>query len=36
MLIESFVGEALDKIEDEQLREALSAMTLGRLAGLTA
>ena len=36
MLIESFVGEALDKIEDEQLREALSAMTLGRLAGLAA
>lgn len=36
MLIESFVGEALDRIEDEQLREALSAMTLGRLAGLAA
>lgn len=36
MLIESFVGEALDKIVDEQLREALSAMTLGRLAGLAA
>jgi Fe-S cluster assembly protein SufD len=36
MLIESFVGEALDKIEDEQLREALSAMTLGRLASLVA
>ena len=36
MLIESFVGEALDKIEDEHLREALSAMTLGRLAGLAA
>lgn len=36
MLVESFVGEALDKIEDEQLREALSAMTLGRLAGLAA
>jgi Fe-S cluster assembly protein SufD len=36
MLIESFVGEALDKLEDEQLREALTAMTLGRLAGLAA
>jgi Fe-S cluster assembly protein SufD len=36
MLIESFVGEALDKIEDESLREALSAMTLDRLAGLAA
>jgi Fe-S cluster assembly protein SufD len=36
MLIESFVGEALDKVEDEHLREALSAMTLGRLAGLAA
>jgi Fe-S cluster assembly protein SufD len=36
MLIESFVGEALDKVEDEQLREALTAMTLGRLAGLAA
>ena len=36
MLIESFVGEALDKVEDERLREALSAMSLGRLAGLVA
>ena len=36
MLIESFVGEALDKVEDEKLREALTAMTLGRLAGLLA
>lgn len=36
MLIESFVGEALDKVEDEQLREALVAMTATRLASLAA
>ena len=36
LLIESFVGEALDKIEDERLREALSAIAKGRLAGLAA
>jgi Fe-S cluster assembly protein SufD len=36
LLIESFVGEALDKIEDERLREALSAMARARLAGLAA
>jgi Fe-S cluster assembly protein SufD len=36
LLIESFVGEALDKIEDESLREALSAMARTRLAGLAA
>src|SRR5262249_36555849 len=36
LLIESFIGEALDKIEDERLREALSAIAKGRLAGLAA
>ncbi|MBX9588213.1 MAG: Fe-S cluster assembly protein SufD [Hyphomonadaceae bacterium] len=36
LLIESFVGEALDKVEDQRLREALSAMTVGRLSGLVA
>ena len=36
LLIESFVGEALDKVEDERLREALSAMARARLAGLAA
>ena len=36
LLIESFVGEALDKVEDESLREALSAMAIGRLASLVA
>ncbi len=35
LLIESFVGEAFDKIEDERLREALLAIALPRLAGLT-
>jgi Fe-S cluster assembly protein SufD len=34
LLIESFVGEAFDKIEDEQLREALLAIALPRLARL--
>jgi Fe-S cluster assembly protein SufD len=34
LLVESFVGEAFDKIEDEQLREALLAIALPRLAGL--
>jgi len=34
LLIESFVGEAFDKIEDEKLREALLAIALPRLAGL--
>lgn len=33
MLIESFIGEALDKVEDESLREALGAMAAGWLAG---
>ena len=36
LLIESFVGEALDKIEDERLREALSGIVKARLAGLAA
>jgi Fe-S cluster assembly protein SufD len=36
MLIESFVGEALDKIEDEAVRAALTQMALSRLAGLSA
>jgi Fe-S cluster assembly protein SufD len=36
MLIESFVGEALDKIEDEAVRAALAQIALGRLAGLSA
>jgi len=35
LLIESFVGEALDKIEDERLREALAAIAKARLAALT-
>jgi Fe-S cluster assembly protein SufD len=34
LLIESFVGEAFDKVEHEQLREALLDMAKGRLAGL--
>jgi Fe-S cluster assembly protein SufD len=33
LLIESFVGEAFDKIEDERLREALLAIALSRLTG---
>ena len=36
LLIESFIGEAIDKVEDERLRAALSKMTKRRLAGLTA
>jgi Fe-S cluster assembly protein SufD len=36
LLIESFVGEALDKVEDAHLRAALSAIAKGRLAGLAA
>ena len=36
MLIESFVGEALDKIEDEAVRAALTQIALSRLAGLSA
>jgi Fe-S cluster assembly protein SufD len=34
LLIESFVGEALDKVEDESVREALAAIAAGRLAAL--
>jgi Fe-S cluster assembly protein SufD len=34
LLIESFVGEAFDKIEDEALRAALWAIARGRLTGL--
>jgi len=36
MLIESFVGEALEKIEDEAVREALAAIAKARLEGLAA
>jgi Fe-S cluster assembly protein SufD len=36
LLIESFVGEALDKIEDEAVREALTAIAKARLASLAA
>jgi Fe-S cluster assembly protein SufD len=36
LLIESFVGEALDKIEEEKLREALSGIVKARLAALAA
>ena len=32
MLIESFIGEAIDKIEDEAVREALTRIALRRLA----
>jgi Fe-S cluster assembly protein SufD len=35
LLIESFIGEATDKVEDERLRTALSAMATRRLAGLS-
>jgi Fe-S cluster assembly protein SufD len=36
LLIESFIGEALDKVEDERLREALFDMARPRLAALSA
>jgi Fe-S cluster assembly protein SufD len=36
LLIQSFVGEALDKVEDERLREALAAIAKARLAALAA
>jgi Fe-S cluster assembly protein SufD len=36
LLIESFIGEAIDKIEDERLRAALSQMAKRRLTSLTA
>ena len=35
LLIEGFIGEALDKIEDEAVREALAAIAKGRLAQLS-
>src|SRR5262245_31398116 len=35
LLIESFIGEAIDKVEDERLRAALSQMAKRRLTGLT-
>ena len=34
MLIESFIGEAIDKVEDEALRDALMGISVGRLAAL--
>ncbi len=36
MLIESFIGEAIDKVEDEALRAALMGISVGRLAELPA
>jgi Fe-S cluster assembly protein SufD len=36
LLIESFIGEAIDKVEDERLREALFEMAKARLAALSA
>ena len=36
LLIKSFVGEALDKLESEPVREALARMTNDRLAQLAA
>ena len=36
LLIESFIGEAIDKVEDERLREALSEIARSRLAALSA
>ena len=35
LLIESFIGEAIDKVEDERLREALSGIAKRRLARLS-
>jgi Fe-S cluster assembly protein SufD len=35
LLIESFIGEAIDKVEDQPLREALAAMAKSRLAVLS-
>jgi Fe-S cluster assembly protein SufD len=34
MLIESFIGEAIDKVEDEPVREALAGLAKARLAEL--
>ena len=36
LLIESFIGEAIDKVEDERLREALSEIAKSRLTALSA
>jgi Fe-S cluster assembly protein SufD len=36
LLVESFIGEAIDKLEDEPLREAISVLAKGRLASLPA
>jgi Fe-S cluster assembly protein SufD len=36
LLIDSFVGEALDKVEDERLRKALTAIAKARLVGFAA
>jgi Fe-S cluster assembly protein SufD len=35
LLIEGFIGEALDKIEDEAVREAIGEIAKGRLARLS-
>jgi Fe-S cluster assembly protein SufD len=35
MLIESFIGEAIDKVDDEGLRTALASMAKRRLAQLS-
>jgi Fe-S cluster assembly protein SufD len=35
LLIESFIGEAIDKLDNEALREAVSGMAISRLAGLS-
>jgi len=35
LLIESFIGEATDKVEDERLRNGALAMATRRLAGLS-
>jgi Fe-S cluster assembly protein SufD len=34
LLIESFIGEAIDKVEDEPVREALAGLAKARLAEL--
>jgi Fe-S cluster assembly protein SufD len=36
LLVESFIGEAIDKVEDERLRAALSEIAKRRLAGVAA
>ncbi len=35
LLIESFIGEAIDKVEDERVREAFSSLAKHRLAQLS-